>query len=263
MRGIAPNGVKKQAKQGKVGAEGVCFLTGFCPCYREILREWFNVNHPFTLFRLKEGYIFAIACLLLASGCAPRFKYAPHHDASYSSTPKYRGVQIERGETERIVKSENEISWSRSGSQIIANALADELKYAKLFRPVDIVKVADPMRRKDTYSHLIQFEIRKFRLGTDENIAQKTGRAALKSQGTGGYFINKAIPSKWVAEVVIEFQLRDARSGARILARTYTAKPRSVTTGGFSDGKAERQQMSEALEEVVKAFVSDIAKNPR
>lgn len=159
--------------------------------------------------------------------------------------------------------AKDEISWSKSDSQIIANALADELKYAKLFRPVDIVKVADPTRRKDRYSHLVRFHIHKFRLGPDETIAQRVGRAAFKSPGIRGYFIDKGIPRKWVAEVEIEFELHDARSGERILARTYSAKPRSITTGGFSDGKDERRIMSEALEEVVKAFVTDVAKSAR
>jgi hypothetical protein len=232
-------------------------------CGGESSRGWFNVKYPCPTSRPKAGFVLAIACLLLASGCAPHFRYAPGHDATYSVIEIFRGVQIERDATERVAKAEGEISWSKSDSQIIANALADELKHAKLFRRVDIVKVADPTRRQDKYSHVIRFDIRKFRLSPRENLAQSAGRAALKSRGRHGYFIDKGIPREWVAEVEIEFELRDASGGGRSFTRKYSATPGSVTVRGYSDGKEERQQMSEALEEVVKAFVADVGKSVR
>lgn len=225
------------------------------------MREWFNVNHPFIFRRLKPLLV-VTACLLLATACVPRFKYTPRHDGSYSPAAKLRGVQIERGESERAIKSEDEISWSRADSEIIARALADELKYAGLFQRVNIVKAAGPTRRPERYSHTIRFTIRKFRLGTDDNLAQRAGRAALKSRSRRGYIIDKSIPRKWVAEVEIELELREASSGARILGKKYAAT-RSVSTRGFSDGDDERQRLSEALEEVVKAFVADIARSAR
>ncbi|MEY2410365.1 MAG: hypothetical protein QOF48_3035 [Verrucomicrobiota bacterium] len=197
---------------------------------------------------------------LCLSGCAPRFHYSPRHDAAYGPPTPFRGVQIERGDTDNSSRADGVISWSQSDARIVAEALADELKYSGLFEAAKVVRKADTSRSSSRFSHIVRFEIYKFHVRPDDNFGQKAGRAALKYMGPRGYFLGKGIPRKWVAEVEIEFSLHDARGSERIFSKVYRATPRSVSANGYSGTKEQERQFSLALEEVVKAFARDLAR---
>ena len=203
--------------------------------------------------------LLTVACALLASGCAPRFHYAPRHDAAYAPLTPKPDLQIERGDAARFARLEDAIAWSRTDEQIIAHALADELKHAELFRAVKVVDRAGPARGQDKYFHAVHFDIRKFGVRPQDNLVQKAGRAALKYLGPRGYFANKGIPRQWVAEAEIEFAWRDGPDGGRTFSKVYRATPRSVSASGYSGREKQERALSQALEEVVKAFVRDLA----
>jgi len=74
--------------------------------------------------------------------------------------------------------------------------------------------------------------------------------------------VGKGIPRKWVAEVEIEFELNELGSDRRILSKVYRASPRGVTVNGYSGSQKQQSELSQALEEVVKEFVRDLAKLP-
>jgi hypothetical protein len=199
----------------------------------------------------------AIAVLVLGNGCSTSFHYSPQHNQSYAPSALQIGLAIRTGQDSRL-PSEIQPDWAKNAEKFIAHAVADEVKYANLFRRVKIH--ADSVNLQK-YSAVLQFRILKFECYNQAGLLESTGRDMLRFQGIRGALIAESIPTKYNSDVEVEFTLSDASTLQPIFVKTYAAT-RSVTLNGYQNAKPKVQQTSAALESVVTQFVSDLSKLP-
>ena len=207
----------------------------------------------------KLGCIFvaAIAIPILGTGCSTSFDYTPRHDQTYASIGNATGLAIRTGQDLRSGE-EKQPGWAKDAEVIVARALADEVKHAQLFRRVKIhMDSVNPKK----YSEMVQFRVIKFECRNRAGFLETTGRDLLISKGIRGALIADSIPTKYVSDVEIEFDIVDLSTENPVFSKTYSAT-RTVTANGYEGEKSKMQQTSAALEEVVSKFVADLTKTP-
>ena len=195
--------------------------------------------------------------LVLLCGCGTTFKYNPRHDQVYASIPNNLGVEIVQAQDLRAA-NEKEPEWSKDVGVIVARAVADELNHARVFQRVKIHFSSELTSRK--FSHLIELRVEQFRYYNPTNVLDY-GRSALSWLGIRGALIARSIPREYISQVKVEFIILDARSGDAVFDKTYS-DTRSLTANGYEGKSRQIQQTSDALESVVKQFVSDLLKLP-
>ncbi len=198
--------------------------------------------------------IFAGAILLpLITGCSTSFKYTPAHAQTYAPVAGGVGLAIQTGSDAR---SDEEIrpAWAKNAETIIARAIADEVKYAKSFQRVKIH--ADTVNLKK-YSEVVRFRMLKFECYNQPVFLESAGQEFFKYQGLRGALIGASIPSKYVSEVEIEFEVRDAATQQIRFTKTYSAT-RASGINGYQGETPKVQQTSAALESVITQFVADL-----
>ncbi|HEY3854606.1 MAG TPA: hypothetical protein VGO67_09455 [Verrucomicrobiae bacterium] len=193
----------------------------------------------------------------LCVGCSTSFKYTPTHEQTYAAIANSRGLAIRTGEDLRDTE-ERQPSWCRNAEPIIAKALAEEVRRAKLFNRVKIhTDTANPKK----FSEIIQFRVNKFECASKPSFLESAGRTALELQGIRGALIARSIPRKYTAEVEVDFEVLDAATQRSIFEKSYSTSG-TVSINGYQSEKPLVQQMSTALETVLNEFISDLTQIP-
>ncbi len=138
----------------------------------------------------------------------------------------------------------------------MSDALAEEVRHAKLFHRVKIH--ADSVNLKK-YSEIVRFRIQAFECYNEPAFFEQAGRELLRARGFHGVLIAASIPSKYVSQVTIEFEVLDASTRRSIFDRIYSATG-SVSVNGYQGEKPKIKQTSAELEVVLTQFVGDLAK---
>jgi hypothetical protein len=207
--------------------------------------------------RQKKPLSIVLMCALLNlwAGCSTSFKYTPSHVQTYAQVSRQAGLAIRTGEDLRP-DNEREPGWAKDAEPIVARALAEEVRHAKLFNRVKThADGVNPAK----YSEIVQFRVKKFECVSDESTIESAGRTILRMQGIRGALIDRSIPTKYNAEVEVEFAVLDGSTRQPLFAKSYAAS-RSVTLNGYQNSRPKIQQTSTALEEVLTAFVADLVK---
>lgn len=197
-----------------------------------------------------------LACIL--TGCGTPFKYTPSHTGTYAKAGNTRDAEILKGKDVRTGKDRKGVKWNKPVQSIVADALADELRHSGIFARVGQSKNEVPSADSGTYSHTIAFKVHRLRLYNAATTGEVAGGAALGLLGIPGVLIAAAIPTKWESSAEVEFEVTAAGSGQPVLAKTYAAT-RSISVNGYAGLSQQIRQSSDALEEVVKEFASDLA----
>ena len=197
-----------------------------------------------------------LACLL--TSCGTPFKYTPSHTATYAKAGNTRGAEILKGKDVRTGRNRKGVKWNKPVENIVADALADELRHSGIFARVEQSRNAAPSADSGAYSHTIAFKVHRLRLYNAATAGEIAGGAALGLLGVPGILIAGAIPTKWESSAEVEFEVTVAGSGQPVLAKTYTAT-RSISLKGYAGMNQQIRQSSDALEEVVKEFAGDLA----
>jgi len=202
-------------------------------------------------------YLFlTVAVLTLGVGCST-FKYTPKHDQIYTSIGNRSGLAIRTGLDSRS-EEEKRPNWTKNAEKIVALALADEVKHAKLFARVKMH--ADSVSLKK-YSEIVGFRVIKFECNNQPAFLETTGRKLLRFQGIQGALIAESIPTKYVSKVEIEFTVLSASTQQSIFVKTYSAS-RSFIVNGYQGSSPKVQKTSAALEAVITQFVADLTRLP-
>lgn len=201
-------------------------------------------------------FILAGALLGLCQGCST-FKYTPSHDHVYAPIANRAGLAIQAGEDVRSPE-EKRPPWTGNARAIVAHALADEVKHAKLF---DRVKFRDSTIKARRFSEAVRFRVIKFECYSQPAFLESTGRKLLELQGIRGALIAESIPVKYIAEAEIEFIVMDASTREAVFDQTYTAT-RSFSANGYQGAGPKVQNTSAALESVISQFVGDLTRLP-
>jgi len=230
------------------------------PIYQPI--TYFFIRHslrPAQHLGVRRFKIFlALPVLLLLAGCGTSFKYRPSHAQSYTPISNNRGVAIIRGDDLRIDTTHPD--WSRGVPAIVADALVDELKHNRIFQRVKI-RGSLPKRSDTDYSHVVTFRIQQFEYHDESNALESLGRVALRAHGSEGPWIARSIPSKFVANVQVEFTVLDARTQQTVFTKSYL-ESESVRANAYQGETLQIEATSHALEKVVTRFVTDLSKLP-
>jgi hypothetical protein len=205
------------------------------------------------VFKILLASTFVSLCV----GCSTSFKYTPRHEQTYAPIANRRGLAIRTGEDLRDAE-EKQPSWCKNAEPIIAKALAEEVRRAKLFGRVKIH--ADAVNLKK-FSEIIQFRVKKFECVSKQSVFESAGRTALEIQGIRGALIARSIPSKYTAEVEVEFEVLDAVAQRPVFQKAYSASG-TVTLNGYQSEKPLVQQLSRALETVLDEFIADLTQIP-
>jgi hypothetical protein len=192
----------------------------------------------------------------LCLGCST-FKYTPDYDHVYPPFANHTGLAIQAGEDARPPE-EKRPDWTKNAKAIVAHALADEVRHAKLF---DRVKFRDSGINTRKFSEAVRFRVIKFECYSQSGFLENTGREFLELQGIRGALIAASIPAKYIAEVEIEFTVEDPSTQEAIFVQTYTAT-RSFSANGYQRAGPKVQNTSAALESVVTQFVADLTRLP-
>jgi hypothetical protein len=153
----------------------------------------------------------AAGLVVLSTGCSTSFKYTPSHEQTYAPIANQAGLAIRSGQDSRPPE-ERRPAWTKNAGTIAARALADEVRNAKLFHLVKIHADRPDLKK---YSEVVQFRVLKFECYNRPVFLEGTWRELLGYSGIRGALIEKSIPSKYVAEVEIEFEVLNARQTAR------------------------------------------------
>jgi hypothetical protein len=212
---------------------------------------------PLLNFIPRRSLLILVGAILvpLITGCSTSFKYTPAHNQAYAPVAGGVGLAIQTGSEAR---SNEEIrpAWAKNAETIIARALVDEVKYSKSFPRVKIH--ADTVSLKK-YSRVVRFRVLKFECYNQPAFLESAGQEFFKYQGLRGALIGASIPSKYVSEVEIEFEVRDAATQQIMFTKTYSAT-RSSGINGYQGEKPKVQQTSAALESVITQFIGDLLK---
>ena len=191
----------------------------------------------------------------VGAGCATSFKYRSDYAHSFSPMAGEQGLAIRTGQDARPME-ERQPAWAADAEKIVARALADEVKHAKLVRRVKIhADAANPKK----YPLAIAFRVEKFECHNQAAFLEGTGRTLLELQGIRGALIAESIPSKYISEVQVDFEVSDVATGQSFLTKTYSAM-RTERLNGYQGENAKVLLTSGALEEVVTQFLSDLTK---
>lgn len=196
---------------------------------------------------------------LVGCGGGVPFKYSPSHAGTYPAIANKGGAEILKGRDVRDKESRKGIPWKESVESIVADAVADELRHAKLFLHVEVSKSEAPSC--STCSHAIKFNVRRLRLYNQVSAGEVAGGAALGLLMVPGIFIAASIPTKWESSAEIEFEVLDPRSKATVFRKVYS-ETRVIEVNAYAGLEPKLQQTSDVLEAVVKEFVSDLAQLP-
>lgn len=147
--------------------------------------------------------------------------------------------------------------WAVNAEKIVASALADEVKHARMFERVKLhAGPVDPNK----YSEMVEFRVIRFECSNRPAVMETTGRELLSAGGIRGVLIADSIPSKYISKVEIEFEVLDPPTHRSLLIKTYTAT-RTFSVNRYQGEGPKMQNTSVALEDVVSQFVSDLANN--
>jgi hypothetical protein len=192
----------------------------------------------------------------LMTGCTT-FKYSPKHAQVYDSLANRGGLAISTGTDSRL-ESAKLPAWAKNAESIVAHALAEEIKHAKLF---DRVKIHAGSATPKRYSEFVRFRVVKFECAERPMFLENWGKRLLQFQGIRGALIAESIPSKYVAEVELEFEVFDAPDGRSVLSKTYSAS-QEFNANGYEGSASKMQNTSAVLESVIAQFVRDLVKLP-
>jgi len=207
----------------------------------------------------RRQFLSALLVATLLTGCTgTRFKYQPAHAQSYAPVGNNHGVAIIRGEDLRIDTTHPD--WSPKVEAIVADALADELKHSRIFRHVSL-RNSMPKKGDKNYSRLITFRVQQFEYHDESNALESLGRAALRSERSGGTWMARSIPVKFIANVQIEFTVIDPASRQTVFTKSY-AENESVRVNGYQGESQQIHATSRALEKVITRFTADLARLP-
>ncbi len=149
--------------------------------------------------------------------------------------------------------------WAGQAEPIVARALTDELKHAQLFSRVkNHAGTVNPKK----YPELVKFRVKKFECYNRPAFLETTGRDLLRLQGLRGELIAESIPTKYISEVEVEFEVMDAATQKIIFVRDYSAT-RTGSANGYQGADPQIQQTSAALESVITQFITDLSRIPR
>lgn len=204
----------------------------------------------------RRGTAFRIfVCLgvwAICLGCST-FKFTPLHPPVGGEGEPRTGLAIQTGEDLRPA-NERRPAWCQNAEKIVARALAEEVRDAKLFRRVKIhADRVNPAR----YNEYVQFRVRKFQCYNQAGFLESTGRTFLRFQGLRGALIADSIPSKYISQVEVEFEVRNGPDEPPIFDKTYSAT-RTDSFNGYQGEKPKIQQTSAALEDVLTQFLVDL-----
>lgn len=202
----------------------------------------------------------AVCGLIVAAGCATPFKYNPSHVQQYPAIANNEGLEIVDG-TDVRPKKERRPKWKPAAQQVVANALEDELTHAKLFQHVT-VKVRDTVSSVPPQIPIaVTFRVKKLELFNDYKAGEVAGGAALGLLGLPGVFIAASIPTKFVSDAEVEFEVFDMKTRRSVFVKTYS-ESRSLTQNAYKGQNPLFQQTSDVLEAVVTRFVKDLCALP-
>jgi hypothetical protein len=199
----------------------------------------------------------ALIILSLVAGCSTSFKYTPQYDQTFSAIANQTGLAIQKGQDLRP-SEEIQPDWAKNAKAIVARALADEVKHGGLFQRVKIVD--EPINPKK-YSETVQFRVKKFGCYNRAEFLERMGRDLLRFQGIRGALIAESIPTKYISDIEIEFEVLDPSTGQSVFVKTYSAI-RTASLNGYQGEKPKVQQTSAALEAVITQFMEDLEKIP-
>jgi hypothetical protein len=109
------------------------------------------------------------------------------------------------------------------------------------------------------YSEVVRFRLQAFECYNEPAFFEQAGRELLRDRGFHGVLIAASIPSKYVSQVTIEFEVLDASTQQSIFDRIYSATG-SIAVNGYQGEKPKIKQTSDELEVVLTQFVGDLAK---
>jgi hypothetical protein len=201
-----------------------------------------------------------IAAILLFAGCSTPFTYTPKHAQQYSAISNDRGLAIVEGLDARV-KKEKRPKWKPTAEQVVANALADELNHARLFQRVNVNLKHTVAQTAPEYSLAVSFRVKKLQLFNDYTAGEVAGGAALGLLGLPGVFIAASIPTKFVSDAEVEFEVFDVATKELVFAKNYS-ETRACTQNAYKGQKPLMEQTSGALEAVIVRFVNDLTALP-
>jgi hypothetical protein len=196
----------------------------------------------------------------LFAGCSTPFTYTPKHAQQYSALSNNRGLAIVGGSDARL-KKEKRPKWKPVAEQVVANALADELNHARLFQRVNINLKGTSAHTAPEYSLAVSFRVKKLQLFNDYTAGEVAGGAALGLLGIPGVFIAASIPTKFVSDAEVEFEVFDVATKQSVFAKDYS-ETRACTQNAYKGQKPLMEQTSDALEAVIVRFVKDLSGLP-
>ncbi len=123
------------------------------------------------------------------------------------------------------------------------------------------VKIHMDSARLKKFSEIVQFRVIRFECYNHPAFLETTGRELLLTQGIRGVLIGESIPTKYISEVEIRFEILDASTQESVFSKTYSAT-HAMSINGYEGEKPKIQQTSSALEAVITQFVADLAKIP-
>jgi len=191
---------------------------------------------------------------IVCAGCSS-FHYAPSYREPISvPAPAPTGLAVATGQDIRPPEAKRP-DWALPAENIVARALASEVKHYNLFRRVKIhADDANPAK----YPLIVDFRVRQFGCVPQPTLLQSTGRAFLQAQGLHGFFAASSIPVKYSVNVDVEFSLRDAVTQRILFTRSYSSGG-EITLNGHQNARPKMERVSAALEEVVTRFTRDLA----
>lgn len=196
-----------------------------------------------------------VAIIFLCAGCSPSFRYTPVFGKISPAIAGSTGLAISTGLDLRP-PDERQPDWAKNAELIVSDALAEEVRHAKLFHRVKThAESANPKK----YSEVVRFRIQTFECYNQPAFFEQAGRELLRDRGFHGVLIDASIPSKYVSQVTIEFEVLEAATQRSIFARTYSATG-SITVNGYQGEKPKIKQTSDELEVVLTQFVGDLEK---
>lgn len=188
--------------------------------------------------------LLTVGLALFSTGCA---------DLAETSGGTRSTLVIGTGDDARPVDA-REPGWCENAEPLIARALRDKIRSEKLFSRVKTHAAAD---KAPAGSAFVRFRILKFDCASHQGFFESTGRSILRKEGLRGVLIDASIPTKYTAEVEIEFTVSDPSNPRQSFTQTYAAT-REITLNGYQGSKPLKEQMAAALEEVVNRFAAQL-----
>ena len=197
-----------------------------------------------------------VAIIGLCAGCSPSFHYTPAFGKISPAITGSTGLAISTGLDLRPT-DQRQPDWAKNAELIVSDALAEEVRHAKLFHRVKTHAGSVNLKK---YSEVVRFRIQTFECRNEPAFFEQAGRELLRDRGFHGVLIAASIPSKYVSQVTIEFEVLEASTQRSIFVRTYSATG-SITVNGYQGEKPKIKQTSDELEVVLTQFVGDLAKS--